>query len=342
MPRFAILAIGAFDYLLNKTGNMLIRYRPKEVVAVIDPENSGKTADEIIGIGGSLPVVASFQDAEKYQPDTLVIGSAPPGGVIDDQTRKELLAAIDAGCHIISGMHVFLSDDDELQDRAMQKNISITDLRRPPSPPHFPKGTWQDRKVPVLLVVGTDCDSGKMTTAWEITQRLRSHGKKVNFIGTGQTGILLGGSGVAVDAVVADFMAGEMEYLIDKACDGADLVVVEGQGSINNYAYSGVTMGLLHGCMPEFLVMSHDPIRQMDVLDCPLPDIKDLIQIHLDLMKPFRDARFLGMNLLTFTLSEQDAVDTIKEYERKYNLPATDLVRFGDRELINAIATVLR
>ena len=153
---------------------------------------------------------------------------------------------------------------------------------------------------------------------------------------------MLGGSGVAVDAVVADFMAGEMEYLIDKACDGADLVVVEGQGSINNYAYSGVTMGLLHGCMPEFLVMSHDPIRHMDVLDCPLPDIKDLIQIHLDLMKPFRDARFLGMNLLTFTLSEQDAVDTIKEYERKYNLPATDLVRFGDRELINAIATVLR
>ena len=341
MARYAILAIGSFDYILNKTGNMLIRYQPDDVVAVIDPDKAGRTADDIIGIGGSLPVVGSFQDALQYQPDTMVIGFAPPGGVINDETRKEILIAIDEGCDIISGMHVFLNDDDEISDRAKNNDVLLTDLRRPPNPPHFPKGTWKDRNVPVLLVVGTDCDSGKMTTAWEITQRLRTRGKKVNFIGTGQTGILLGGSGVAVDAVIADFMAGELEYVIDRACDGADLVVVEGQGSINNYAYSGVTMGLIHGCMPDYFVLTHDPSRPLDVLDYPIPDINDLIQLHLDLMRPFRKTRFLGINLLTFSIDEQNANNIIIEYEKDFGLATTDLVRFGDRGLINVIDEVI-
>ena len=341
MARYAILAIGSFDYILNKTGNMLIRYQPDDVVAVIDPDKAGRTADDIIGIGGSLPVVGSFQDALQYQPDTMVIGFAPPGGVINDETRKEILIAIDEGCDIISGMHVFLNDDDEISDRAKNNDVLLTDLRRPPNPPHFPKGTWKDRNVPVLLVVGTDCDSGKMTTAWEITQRLRIRGKKVNFIGTGQTGILLGGSGVAVDAVIADFMAGELEYVIDRACDGADLVVVEGQGSINNYAYSGVTMGLIHGCMPDYFVLTHDPSRPLDVLDHPIPDINDLIQLHLDLMRPFRKTRFLGINLLTFAIDEQNANNVIIEYEKEFGLATTDLVRFGDRGLINVIDDVI-
>jgi len=180
-----------------------------------------------------------------------------------------------------------------------------------------------------------------MTTAWEITQRLRTRGKKVNFIGTGQTGILLGGSGVAVDAVIADFMAGELEYVIDGACDGADLVVVEGQGSINNYAYSGVTMGLIHGCMPDYFVLTHDPSRPLDVLDHPIPDINDLIQLHLDLMRPFRKTRFLGINLLTFAIDEQNANNVIIEYEKEFGLATTDLVRFGDRGLINVIDDVI-
>ena len=341
MARYAILAIGSFDYILNKTGNMLIRYQPDDVVAVIDPDKAGRTADDIIGIGGSLPVVGSFQDALQYQPDTMVIGLAPPGGVINDETRKEILIAIDEGCDIISGMHVFLNDDDEISDRAKNNDVLLTDLRRPPNPPHFPKGTWKDRTVPVLLVVGTDCDSGKMTTAWEITQRLRTRGKKVNFIGTGQTGILLGGSGVAVDAVIADFMAGELEYVIDGACDGADIVVVEGQGSINNYAYSGVTMGLIHGCMPDYFVLTHDPNRPLDVLDHLIPDINDLIQLHLDLMIPFRKTRFLGINLLTFAIDEQNAYNVIIEYEKEFGLATTDLVRFGDRGLINVIDDVI-
>ena len=131
-------------------------------------------------------------------------------------------------------MHQFLNDDPELSALARKNSITIKDFRRPPNPPHFSKGSWKKRKVKVLLIVGTDCDTGKMTTAWEITERLKKRGKNVRFLGTGQTGIMLSGSGVPIDAVVADFMVGEIEYVIDSFGDKVDLVIVEGQGSLTN------------------------------------------------------------------------------------------------------------
>ena len=180
MPRYAILAIGAFDYIYSKTGNMLIRYRPDEVVVVIDPEQAGKTANQVLGWGGDIPCVASFSDAKDFSPTHLVIGSAPPGGVLDDANRKEIREAVQNGCHIINGMHVFLNDDPELSAQANKNNAVLTDLRKPPSPPNFPKGTWKNRTFPVLQVVGSDCDTGKMTTAWEITESLKKETGKLN------------------------------------------------------------------------------------------------------------------------------------------------------------------
>ena len=118
MPRYAILAIGAFDYIYSKTGNMLIRYRSEEVGVVIDPEQAGKTADKVLGWGGDIPCVASFSDAKDFSPTHLVIGSAPPGGNLDDANRKEIREAVQNGCHIINGMHVFLNDDSELSQQA--------------------------------------------------------------------------------------------------------------------------------------------------------------------------------------------------------------------------------
>jgi len=193
MPEFTILCPGAFDYILNKTGNMLIRYRPQDVCCVIDPDKAGRTAQDVLGFGGEIPVVSNFNEAEDYSPNALMIGSAPQGGYINKDYRREITAAIQYGCDIYSGMHQFLNDDPELAPLAREKAITINDFRRPPDPPHFPKGTWKKRKVKVLLIVGTDCDTGKMTTAWEITERLRKRGRDVRFVGTGQTGIMLGG-----------------------------------------------------------------------------------------------------------------------------------------------------
>jgi uncharacterized NAD-dependent epimerase/dehydratase family protein len=266
-----------------------------------------------------------------------MIGSAPQGGYINERYRKEIVAAIQNGCDIYSGMHQFLNDDPEFSALAEKESITINDLRRPPHPPHFPKGSWKKRKVKVLLIVGTDCDTGKMTTGWEITERLKSRGRNARFLATGQTGIMMGGYGVPVDAVVGDFMAGEIEHAIDEISDGADLVVVEGQGSLTNMYYAGVTLGLMHGAMPDYMVMTHEPERKIDVSNNRMAPIGDVMDLHLSLMKNFKQSQFLGINLLTLKMAEVEALGEINKYEKKHGLPATDLVRFGDGKLIDRI-----
>jgi len=341
MKRIVILAIDAFDYILNKTGNMLLRYRPEDVVAIIDPIKANETANSVLGYGGDVPVVSSFEETLHFNPDSLVIGNAPQGGVINDVYRYEIGQAIQAKCDIYSGMHVFLNDDNEFKNSAEKSGVTLHDLRQPPRTTHFPKGLWINRKVPVLLIVGTDCDTGKMTTAWEITLRLRKMGIKVAFFGTGQTGILLSGGGIPVDAVVSDFMAGEVEHHINLISDGMDVVIVEGQGALTNYAYSGVTLGLIHGAMPDFLIMTHDPGRELDVLDYPMPDIQKVLNLHMDLLAPFKKSNFLGFNLLTHQLDEESALKILEQFSEEYNLPTTDLIRFGNGDLIDQISIAI-
>jgi len=339
--RFAILCHEAFNYIKNKTGNMLIRYRPDEVVAVIDREKIGSTSEEEVGVGGNTPVLGDFNATLHLEPDTLVIGNATQGGFITDEYKAEIINAMNAGCDIISGMHQFLNDDEELKNIAAQKNVKLIDLRMPPDPPHFPTGTWQNRKVPVLLIVGTDCDTGKMTTAWEVAKRLQDRGRKVEFIGTGQTGILLSGSGVPIDAVKADFMAGEIEFLIQNTPKDTELVIIEGQGALTNQFYAGVTLGLMHGAMPDYMLMTHDPSRDLDVTDFPMVSMQHVMDLHLDLMKVFRESKFIGINLLTFAFDEKKALDVIQKSENEFNIPTTDLIRFGDKGLIDAIEGIL-
>ena len=339
--RFAILCHDAFNYIKNKTGNMLIRYRPDEVVAVIDREKIGSTSEEEVGVGGDTPVVGDFNATLHLNPDTLVIGNATQGGFITDEYKAEIINAMNAGCDVISGMHQFLNDDEGLKNIAAQKNVKLIDLRMPPDPPHFPTGTWQNRKVPVLLIVGTDCDTGKMTTAWEVAKRLQDRGRKVEFIGTGQTGILLSGSGVPIDAVKADFMAGEIEFLIQNTPKDTELVIIEGQGALTNQFYAGVTLGLMHGAMPDYMLMTHDPSRDLDVTDFPMVSMHHVMDLHLDLMKVFRESKFIGINLLTFAFDEKKALQVIQESENEYKIPTTDLIRFGDKGLIDAIEGIL-
>ena len=341
MSRFVVLAINSFNHIENKTGNMLIRYMEDEVVAIIDPEKKGLTSNDVIQIGGDIPVVGSFNDTKKYKPDHLVIGNAPQGGIVSEQMLNEIKEAITNGVNIVSGMHEFLSKNTYLKKLAKKSGSKIIDLRMPPNPPNFSKGSWRERNTPVILVVGTDCDSGKMTTAWEIKTRLSVLNKKVKFIGTGQTGILLS-DGIAIDAVISDFMSGEMENLIDtRVEDDTDLIIVEGQGALSNYAYSGVTLGLIHGCMPDYFILTHDPSRTKDVMGHGIPDINKLMQLHIDLMAPFKKSSFIGINLLTFELDKSIAKNTINEFESLYKLPTTDLIRFGNSNLIESISNLI-
>ena len=339
--KIVILSHGAFNYIENKTGNMLIRYRTEEVVAVLDRTKSGITTNDELGYGGKIPVLDNFDSSINFEPDTLVIGNASQGGFISDEYRVEVIKAIKFGCDIISGMHHFINDDEEFVQLAEKYNVSLFDLRRPPDPPNFPKGSWHKRKIPVLLIVGTDCDTGKMTTAWEVSERLKDRGRKVEFIGTGQTGILLSGKGVPIDAVKADFMAGEIENIIDKVPDDTELIIVEGQGALTNQYYAGVTLGLLHGAMPDYMLMTHDPARDLDVTDYPMVSMRPVMDMHLDLMKNFKESKFIGINLLTFKLSDEEAKKEIDKVKDEYDLATTDLVRYGSNKLIETIEDLL-
>ena len=339
--KIVVLCHGAFNYIKNKTGNMLIRYRTDEVVAVLDNTKVGITSEDELGYGGDIPVLDNFESAANLSPDTLVIGSASQGGFISDEYRAEVIKAIKAGCDIISGMHQFINDDEEFVKLAEKHHVTLTDLRRPSETPNFPKGSWHDRKIPVLLIVGTDCDTGKMTTAWEVSERLKDKGRKVEFIGTGQTGILLSGSGVPIDAVKADFMAGEIEYVIDEVSNDAELIIVEGQGALTNQYYAGVTLGLLHGAMPDYMLMTHDPARDLDVTDYHMSSMKHVMDMHVDLMKNFKDSKFIGINLLTFKFSDEKAKKEIDRVREKYGMATTDLIRYGSKGLIESIEEIL-
>ena len=153
--KIVVLCHGAFNYIKNKTGNMLIRYRTDEVVAILDNSKVGITSENELGYGGDIPVLKNFEAAANLNPDTLVIGSASQGGFISDEYRIEVIKAIEAGCDIISGMHHFINDDEEFVKLADKHQVKLTDLRRPPEPPNFPKGSWHERNIPVLLIVGT-------------------------------------------------------------------------------------------------------------------------------------------------------------------------------------------
>ena len=145
-----------------------------------------------------------------------------------------------------------------------------------------------------------------------------------------------------IDAVVSDFMAGEIEHHLDKFSNNTDLVIVEGQGALNNMFYSGVTLGLLHGCMPDFLIMTHEPYRELDVSDYPIPSLEELMTLHLNLLKPFKDSTFVGINLLTLKLNRNEAKKYIQNVNDEFDLPTTDVVRFGSKGLIRSIETAIQ
>ena len=341
MIRYVILAINSFDYILSKTGNMLIRYQNESVVAIVDPINENKTAEHVLGWGGQIPVVRNVQNSLQYKPTHLIIGNAPQGGILDDLNRNEIIFGIKNRLNITSGMHYFLSKDKEILKLSKKYMIELKDLRKPRKNLSFSKQLWKKRKIPIMLIVGSDCDTGKMTTAWEITKALKDRNKKVEFLGTGQTGILLAEKGVPVDSIISDYIPGEIEHAINKFDYDLDLLVIEGQGALNNALYSGVTLGLIHGSMPDFLVMTHEPKRKYDVAGNKIPPLSNLIKLHYDLLELFKKSKFLGVNLLTLKISKSEAISTFKKLESELKLPVNDIVRFNGSNIIDKICNEL-
>jgi uncharacterized NAD-dependent epimerase/dehydratase family protein len=341
-PKYLILADHDFGVMTSKTANAVIRYRPELVVAVLDRALVGKTAGEILGFGGSIPVVGSVVEGIALGANTLLIGIAPQGGQLPAEWRGWLLDAMEKGCDVVSGLHSFLGDDSLLVDTARRFGRTITDARRPPA--NLPIATGRAGQVDALVVltVGTDCNVGKMTAQLQLIDALNARGVRTRFAATGQTGIMLEGWGTAVDAVVADFIAGAAEELVLRAAKDADVVLVEGQGSINHPGYSGVTLGLLHGSCPDALILCHQPTRETlgDYRDTSwqkIPPLSEYVRWYEMIGSAVYPTKVIGIALNTFDLDDDSARAACEAASRETGLPATDPVRFDPAPLVDAI-----
>jgi uncharacterized NAD-dependent epimerase/dehydratase family protein len=340
--RYLILADGDFGPMSSKTANAIVRYQPERVVAVLDRRLAGQTVQEVLGFGGATPVVGSVRQALALGPNAVLIGIAPVGGRLPEEWRAWLAEALDAGCDLVSGLHTFLSDDPVLAEKARRDGRRIFDLRRPPTDLPVASGRVKDIEAYVVLTVGTDCNVGKMTAQLELTRALNARGVRTRFVPTGQTGMMLEGWGIAVDAVVADFIAGAAERVTLEGSRDADVVLVEGQGSINHPGYSGVTLGLLHGSCPDGLILCHQASREYigdyrEEAWLRIPPLTDYVRAYETIGSLVHPTRVVGICLNTYDLAEEPARRACERAGRETGLPATDPVRFDSASLIDAV-----
>jgi uncharacterized NAD-dependent epimerase/dehydratase family protein len=336
--RYLILAEGfSADAHYGKTMRGVLRYRRNDVAAILDStREEGDTED-------GVPVVRTIADAEQYGPNTALVGVATQGGRFPPAWIDLLKECIEAGLDIENGLHVFLSEDPDLEELARRHGVELRDLRKPPR--DLSTATGANLAVPatIVLTVGSDCAIGKMTVSLELDREARARGIKSEFVPTGQTGIAIAGWGIAVDAVVADFIAGAAERLVVEGHErGGELLWVEGQGSLINPVYSGVTLGLFHGSTPHLLVLCHETGRE-EIEGCgggphPIPPLRDLVELHERLSLPARRAKVSAIALNTRRLDDdEDARAAIAAAEEETGLPADDPVRFGAAKLVDAI-----
>jgi uncharacterized NAD-dependent epimerase/dehydratase family protein len=341
-PRFLIVADGDFSAMTSKTANSVIRYLPERTVGVLDRVHAGRTVQDVLGFGGAIPVVASMREGLALGPTAILIGIAPKGGRMPAEWRGWLAEALDHGCDLWSGLHTFLGDDPLLAEKARAAGGRIFDLRRPPADLPIASGLAKSVEPLVVLAVGTDCNVGKMTAQLQLTRRLNERGVRTRFVPTGQTGIMIEGWGIAVDAVVADFIAGAAERLVLEGSKDADVVLVEGQGSINHPGYSGVTLGLLHGSCPAALILCHQCSREYigdyrEEAWLRIPPLAEYIRLYETIGSAVHPTRVIAISLNTYDLGEVEARRACEAAARETGLPATDPVRFDPAPLVDAV-----
>ncbi len=334
-----ILAEGKFSPMMSKTANGAIAYLRDEVAAVVDSTQAGKTAQQVLGYGGDIPVVRSLEEGMQYRPDSLLIGIAPAGGRLPESWRHYITGALQHRLDIISGLHTFLSDDPEFTRLAAEHRCSIADLRKvAESSRRVAQGSWKSRRGRTVLAIGTDCRIGKMTTILEMHRVFQERKIRSDFIATGQTGILIAGRGVSVDAVIGDYIAGSIEKEIDESdAAGHEIILVEGQGALTHQGYSSVTLGLMHGTMPDAMVLCHQPARLNDDYGQPIPDLKALIQFHEEVIGFFRPSKVVAIGLNSVGLTDGQSADAARRIEEYTGLPAVDAFKFGAKRIVDAV-----
>lgn len=340
LRRIVILTEGSTSPVTAKTATSVVRYQPDEFVALYDTTQAGKTAGELLGVGGDKPVVSSFDQVDS--PDTLLIGIAPPGGKLPPAWKSIVLDAIDHGMNIVSGLHDFLSNDPELAKRAAERGVAIYDVRKNNERDvSNRKGIREDCLR--IHTVGHDCSIGKMVASVEVARELDRQGYDAKFVATGQTGIMIEGDGCPVDCVVSDFLNGAVEKLI-LANQHHDFLLFEGQGSIAHPRYSAVSAGLLHGCIPHGLIMVYEAGRKEvnGMPGVPLVPLPRLIDAYENLASLHFPTKTIGVAMNSRLLSAEEAEDERERVSRELGLVVCDVYRHGAGPLVDAVLDLRR
>ena len=319
------------DQLAAKVAQGIKDWRPENAVGQF----------RLPGCGADLGLKdLSLQEAFDAGAKTLVVGVANRGGVISAAWKKVLIEALELGFDLASGLHNLLRDEPDLVKAAAGNGRALHDVRVPSV--DYPIANGKKRRGKRCLAVGTDCSVGKMYTAMAMDHLMRARGMKSTFRATGQTGILITGDGVPLDAVIADFMAGSIEYLTpDNDEDHWDLI--EGQGSLFHVSYSGVTMALIHGGQPDALILCHEPTREhmRGLPDYQQPALDDLRDMALALAKVANPAcQVVAISVNTQHMEDAAAKAYLSELESQLDLPATDPFRYGAEKLVDALAGI--
>ena len=279
----------------------------------------------------------TIEDAAKAGARTLIVGVANAGGILPEQWTAPIVEALAAGLDVAAGLHMKLAERPSVADAAHRYGRRLFDVRQ--SGERFETGQGVKRSGMRLLTVGTDCSVGKKYTVLAMEHEMRARGFDADFRATGQTGLFISGRGVAIDAVVSDFISGAVEWL-SPAADAHHWDLIEGQGSLFHPSFAGVSLGLLHGAQPDAFVICHEPTRKtMRGVSHPLPTIQQVIDLTMrcgTLTNP--RIRPIGIAINTSALDEGSARDYLNRLARDFELPATDPVRFGPGPLVDRLA----
>ncbi len=329
-----VLAHGKFASFGGKTANDLVIYNNRlfDIAAILDATKAGGTTKKFLPVAkADIPIVATLKQSARFNPEALVIGVAPIGGLLTKEYRKVVKEAISMGLDIWSGLHIFLGDDQELASLAKKSGSTLHDLRRPPKDLRIWDGAVSSTRAARITVMGTDCDVGKNVTTLELARSAEKLGYSAGVVATGQTMLMLAAdAGSVIDAIPADFTPGEVERQIlklDRA--GKQLIFTEGQAAILHPAYGQVSLAILYGSQPDAVCLAHDPFRKWrGGFKVRMPKLSEEIRA-IEVLCP--TTKVVAVSIMGWERDEREISRAAEKVEAETGLPAGDILRDGDR-----------
>lgn len=335
--KFIVFAEGCFGLFSSKIAASLLRYRSDRCVAVLDSTKADQTVQDVLGYGGPIPIVASVEDALPSQPEVLIIGKGLHSADLPAGWKHHLLTAMQHKLHIINSIHYRLGTDPDLARVARENGIIVWETKDPPVVP-LNKARVLDLDTWIIHTCGSDSNIGKKTAALQVYFEANRRGIKTGFAATGQSGMMISGHGVAIDGVPGDFMGGSVEKVVMKAAEGNDWVVVEGQGSLNHIAASGVALAILHGALPHVLVFCHRlGLERTKVWETPIIPISELIRMNEELTIFERPAKVAVISVNSVGFSDLEFRREVEKLESQTGLPVVDPCREGADRLVEIL-----